>query len=755
MSEAQGAVGAQSIVRGGPEPLGRVDILIGLAVAAVAVAFQWPIHDRWLALQDEGYILAIADDLNRGRVLYRDVTSDAPFPGAFYLLAWWFQLTGPSIESSRILAVGGFAIYCSAIYRICRELLSRRWCWGVVIALLCYRVWAFPHWHIYSYSLVSAVFMTLAVAVACAYRRTRGLHYLVIAGLCAGVGIMSKQNYGLAVTGALGLALLIFPWLDPKRPAGFFQTLIPGATVGVSTLAVIVPSFAWFASQGALGDMYEQTWVFPFTLMSNLSFTELPDLWPLFGQDSNLRAQIGSYFPAILATLWWYPCPGCFVSDMSRGPLWQTTSFWDTSLKLFYWAPLFAYFAAGILWGAKIIQARRHGDAPDESERRLLMLAFAGGFLIAFNKPRDWVHLMMVYPPMLAVGAVLLRDAMNALPRPFRYAAGTLATAGLAATMALSVLLMIDLRRQIDWPLQMARGGVYADPQNGPILDDVVKYVHEESPGFAPTPSWPVQPMMAFLAGRTTAGGYHVIWPSQAETRDAKIIADFEGEDVSHMIYSTSQFEHLGPFRTNAPELYDYLVENFEVDRVFSREPNGPIVLGLAREPTLAETDTRIPLKDQLQREIPGASWEIWPFEEVLTHPLDKKIRVALRVPPRHPKLAFAYGVNSERWLGLKGGPFTFQIELEEPWNPARLEVLHDVLDPAVDVEDRGWRKTTIDLAAFAGQVVVLHLSVGSERPEPFPENLVGWRSPVFVHYGARLEKPPKRRASELPQVEG
>ena len=42
-----------------------------LAVVLVAVAFQWPIHDRWLALLDEGYVLSIADDINRGRVLYR------------------------------------------------------------------------------------------------------------------------------------------------------------------------------------------------------------------------------------------------------------------------------------------------------------------------------------------------------------------------------------------------------------------------------------------------------------------------------------------------------------------------------------------------------------------------------------------------------------------------------------------------------------------------------------------------------------
>lgn len=723
MSDAPAADGA-------PEPVDRIDVLIGLAVATVAVAFQWPIHDRWLALQDEGYILAIADDLSRGKVLYRDVTSDAPFPGAFYLLSWWFQLTGPSIESSRILAVGGFALYTSAIYRISRELLSRRWCSGVVVALLCYRVWAFPHWHIYSYSLVSALFVTIAVALGCEYRRTRGIPYLVLAGLCAGIGIMSKQNYGLAVTGALGLALLIFPWLDPKRPPGFLRTLVPGATVGISTLFVIVPVFAWLASQGALADMYEQTWVFPFTLMSQLTFTELPDPWPLFEQDANLRAEIGSYFPAILATLWWYPCPGCFVSDMSRGPLWQNTAFWDVALKLTYWAPLVAYFSAGALWGAGIVRARQRGDDPDESERRLLMLAFAGGFLIAFNKPRDWVHLMMVYPPCLALGAVLLRDLMRVLPRPARLATGGVATAGVIGTLALSILLMVDLRRRVDWPLEMPRGGVYADPQNGPILDEAVQWVGPSAAPPKPVPSWPVQPMISFLAGRTTAGGYHVIWPSQSGSRDARIINDFEEQQISRVIYSISQFAHLGSFQENAPDLYDYLVANFEVDRVFSKEPNGPIVLGLRRE---SRIDPGIALKDQLDDPPRGAAWQSWPFEEVLTHPVGTDLRVPVVVPADRPDLAFAYGVNADRWLGLKGGPFTFRVEVAADGAMAPRVLMEEILDPAVDVGDRGWRDARLDLKSFAGRPVVLTFSVHSERPEPLPNSAVGWRAPAFV----------------------
>jgi len=729
-SEAPRGRGAEPSGSAGPEPLDRKDVWLALLVVLVAVAFQWPIHDLWLSLQDEGYILGIADDLNRGKVLYRDVTSDAPFPGAFYLLAWWFRFTGPSIESSRLLAVGGFALYCAALFRISRELLSRSWCYGVILALLCYRVWAFPHWHIYSYSLVSAVMMTVAVALACAYRRSRSLDLLMLAGLFAGVGIMSKQNYGLAVTGSLGLALLLLPWLDAEKRPTWSRALAPGATLGLAALAVVVPALSWFWYEGALDAMIDQTLVFPFSLMAQKSFTELPDLWPLLGQDASLRADIGSYFPAILATLWWYPCPGCFVSEMSRGPLYQSTAFWDVTLKLVYWAPLLSYLTASALWGTKIVLRRVRGVAPGESEKRLLLLAFAGGFLLAFNKPRDWVHLMMVYPPSITIVAVLLYDTVRALPRPARQLVMTVVAIVMSGALALSIALMVDLRHRIDWPLEMARGGVYADPQNGPIIQQVVEYVETEVPSGEPVPVYPVQPMYGFLAGRPTAGGYYVVWPSQNEGRDERIIADFEDLDISHVVYSVSQFEHLGPFRENAPELFEYLVENFDVDRVFSEEPHGPIVLGLRR--ARDATPALLPLEARVEFMPKRSSWQTWPFDRVLTQPLGRTLRFMVQVPDQQTQLVFSYGVNPERWLDVKGGPFTFRVSAGPRRNDTRV-LFERQVDPGANVGHRRWMWGGVDLAPYAGKRVVLDLSVDPAVPQlPF-RNLVGWRSPGFV----------------------
>jgi hypothetical protein len=67
---------------GAPGALDRRDALLAIIVALVAVLAFLPIAYRWFSLLDEGYVLAIADQVNRGRILYRDIWIDNPFPGA-------------------------------------------------------------------------------------------------------------------------------------------------------------------------------------------------------------------------------------------------------------------------------------------------------------------------------------------------------------------------------------------------------------------------------------------------------------------------------------------------------------------------------------------------------------------------------------------------------------------------------------------------------------------------------------------------
>lgn len=736
----------------------RDPLWLTIAVALAAVAVQLPIFDRWFALLDEGYILEIADDINRGKVLYRDVNVDAPFPGAFYLLAWWFRLAGTSVLSSRVLAVAGFAAFAVAAFRVSRALLPRAWSLGVLAVLLCYRIWAFPHWHIYSYSLVSATLLAVAVALAFAWleageraapgaRPRRDLLLLLAAGLAAGAAIMSKQDYGVAVGGLLSLALVAVALLrDPRRPP-WSQALAPAATFVAGGALVVLPALGWFAWQGALDELVQQAFLVPLSGALEFSYTRLPALSPFFAQDPALRAEIGSYFPSILATLWW--------GSIGTGYLYRQTAVWDVALKLVYYAPLVATGVASVLWiGGLALQRGRASEATRrEDARRLLLLAWALGFLVAFNRPRDWVHLMMVYPPSVVVGAVLLERAVRRLPRPAALALDTAVALPVVLLCGVSVALALDLRRSIDYQLATPRGGVRSDPRNGPIIDDLLSWVDAEVPPGEPLPSYPVQPMLTFLAGREAAGGFHVIWPVQDPSRDDKIVADLERRRPTAIVYSLSQYAHLGSFEKNAGTLFDYLVANYEIARVFSREAHGPLVTVLRRreEPTAG---TR--LLDLLPAD--GAlSATRWPFAEVMTHRVGESTAsapafVQVTVPPGGATLETAYGVNPNRWLGLKSGPFRFAVvALTGPSAAGRGErhlLVEEHLDPAREVGDRRWVPASVDLDRFAGQRLLLAFLIDTPVLKDAPGDLAGWADPRLVASEDAPQAPPAEDAA-------
>ena len=172
----------------------RAELWLSLGVFVAAVIFQLPILDRWMALLDEGYVLAIAEDINRGRVLYRDVTIDAPFPLAFYLLAGWLQLLGSSVLASRWLAAIGFGVFATAMFRVSRLVLPRGWALGLFALLLCYRVWAFPHWQVYSYTTTSLLGILAAVHCLLRFFDARRPAWLVAAGLFFGFSVYCKQG---------------------------------------------------------------------------------------------------------------------------------------------------------------------------------------------------------------------------------------------------------------------------------------------------------------------------------------------------------------------------------------------------------------------------------------------------------------------------------------------------------------------------------------------------------------------------------
>ena len=79
--------------------------------------------------------------------------------------------------------------------------------------------------------------------------------------------------------------------------------------------------------------------------------------------------------------------------------------------------------------------------------QRLVLLAVAGGFLLAFNRPRDWVHLMMVFPPVILLAATMTERALRRAPRAVARAVQATLVLGVVVLLAEASSLALDLRR--------------------------------------------------------------------------------------------------------------------------------------------------------------------------------------------------------------------------------------------------------------------------------------------------------------------
>lgn len=205
--------------------------LFWLAIAALAVAAhlcQWRV--LWV---EEGYPLAAAREMLRGKVLYRDIWFDKPplFPAAYLL---WGAQTGLALR------LAGAAFTWLAAWAAARA--ARAW-WGEKEALWAAALTAFfltfdTHSAVMALTpdLLSVPLHFASVGLAAA-----GLPFW--AGLCAGLAVMFNAK-GLLLLAAV----LLWQWRAAARvAAGFAVPLALGA--------------AWLGAQGALVAFWQQVWV--------------------------------------------------------------------------------------------------------------------------------------------------------------------------------------------------------------------------------------------------------------------------------------------------------------------------------------------------------------------------------------------------------------------------------------------------------------------------------------------------------------
>lgn len=723
--------------------------LAGPATAALlTLLVQLPFFRLWFAFMDEGHMVLFADLVVRGGEFYRDATF-YPLPGAFWLLAAVFEVFGSSLLVSRWLVVLEFALFVGIAFALVRRMTDTRFAILAVAGLWLYRIWAFPHWQIYSYSSTSLLVLLASLSTLLVWLRSRDTRVLLAAGFLYGLGVLCKQDYGAAAL----LAVLAVLAVDargvprdrrPGLPATLAGFLGPAALVGAAT-------GAYFWQAGILGDLIRFTVTNHFVGMGSYEYTEFPALFPLFGQDAALRTQIplAVYMPAI-----------AFTADSQAilaHPLFTGTPLYDWIIKLvFYGPPVCVAFAA-----ARMVVVRRRllGAAGDEARLRgldeLALVVFGAALvgLVWLNKPQDYVHLAVLCWPLVGLAVVHAHALYTVRPRAFAVVV-VLALVPGVPLVAYSVHLVHALAASHTDLVGGERGGVYVKPAEARLLEDLVAYVKENTEPDDRVAAIPYFPIVNFLAER--AGPHrsaYIVWPfPEVPDRDEQVVAAFEATGTDLVVYNFTQFHGFDPVWEHAPVLFDYLVDGFEIDRVFSYDAWGYKLAGLKRRPETARPGVRI-LPEGARglalhvedagppRPVPPDSRDAyvqetsWPFRPVVA--LRGSVRgqtvltIPLEVPAAGARLRTAVAVHPQWWFKLPPSWVEFTLSVSRA---GRREVLfRQRLDPTMVIEDRGWFEVDVSLDAFAGQRVAVELINEVQRPTGAKVWTGGWAIPRLV----------------------
>ncbi len=748
--------------------IGAGEWALGATLALAAARVHLPLIATSAGGCDEWHVLQIGANLLAGDVLYRD-TNHVAGPGAFHAAAALFALFGERFEVGRFAMLGVYSFVVAATWLLTRRLTGPLPALAAGLWMIGYRLWSFPHFHIFHYATLGFALVTAAFVVLHAERKPR-LGRVVLAGLLAGAAFTTKQDSG--AFGALGCVLALAMTARLRRGTA------PGSGSGLREVSVFVAAAtlpalawsAWFAAHGALGPFLWQTVWDPLVL--NPLFTpgdgpqagdylDLPPLRPLLAQDAATRRFAFSWLPGLLLDL--------HLRDIFSSALWQRTNLIDLGLKVLYRLPWLILAIEATATVRTWARARSH---PGDSElqrataARVVQLMFAAAMWAAFSKPRDWIHFSVIVVPLVPIVARQVSAVLARLHGWPRRCGVALTAAGLAIWLAASAHLALGAASTYSAPVTGVRGTVFVRPEDARSFSTLLDRL-QATPPDRPVLILPCLPVLTFLANRPPLTRFIWLWPRDAYAdRDQQILTRLDERPDATIVQVLMHTPFTPRSQNLVPELFTRLAQTHRIGEVVGDQPDRmTCALGAPRTDGTPENalhlDTRLaaaafetppgsrlaPSADRpsdrpaagtgsagenstVPTAVAVTNWALTPrvlhFLPGAADP--RRLVIPIDIPPGG-RLQLAAGVNPDHFQSI--GPF-----------PLRLGVMlrdaegheHTLLDIEKDVfsrpADRRWNEIDVDLTPFSGQQAELVLSLQAIGWQPGSDDLAGFEDP-------------------------
>ena len=680
-------------------------------LALLSFALQLPFLARGLSRLDEGSILAIADALNRGEVLYRD---RATFIGPLIYegMAALAALFGESVMVGRVVQALIFTACTLVGYRVLREFTGLRFAVGGALAFMAVKPLAFPLWTIPNYSQWATLLALVALYAGLRFLDGRSLRWLLLAGLAVGVAGVTKQTGA----GIIGVSLATTVVVDALLAAGQRPSARVKAIAlrgGVLLLAALPPLLffgAYYTSQAALGDAVDRA-VLGLQSYSSALGVPLPDLRVWSSDPALLATRSFVYFPTPVLALAWQGGLNLYSTPVALAV--------EHAVKAVYYGPLLAAaFACLSLRGLARAETRR------ESLGMLFVLLLAGLSYWSASFRADWTHLMSVAPEVILLCTLVLHRFSRGRPWLSAIGAGLCAAWLVAGALAAAAALAAYAT-----PLETARGELLVTPDEAlatrAVLDFEASQSAESRIAFLPT-----QPVFYALSGRPIVSPFDLLIPAYFRDGDDALLARAL-EAADQIVYDPNAMPTIAASLSDfAPESAALLARSFGFERALA--PTAYLFRRLATPPRELVVDlSALPFEDASMPD--RIEREDWMMYRVLAASLRKRdtgtcfslqhaigkgelLSFVPMLPPLQWSGAPAFGMAAPQ---MRRGRFA--VLLQEGSGPMQklFSELRQAGDPVRPVE--------VGLDVFAGRTVTLSFCATRVPSDPATPGVLGW----------------------------
>lgn len=213
----------------------RVALLVTLVVAVILV---WPTLDRGWTPHDEGMLGQTAERIRLGQLPHRDF--EEVYTGA---LGYWHagaqSLFGTTLMAARYALFAAWLGWLVLVFACARRASPQSAPWWAAAATVVLAMWTLP---VYPSAMPSWYLLfvgTAALAALLRWRDTDRTHWLAVAGLAIGVGLIIKITaLYLLAAGLLALVIMTQDAPDPHAPPARLPSIAVIAGVTLLTLMV-------------------------------------------------------------------------------------------------------------------------------------------------------------------------------------------------------------------------------------------------------------------------------------------------------------------------------------------------------------------------------------------------------------------------------------------------------------------------------------------------------------------------------------